>query len=199
MFLKERDFMYCRNCGTIVENENQKICELCGATLFGDETVGQVQLPMKWHKFLVYFAIIFGAVLNFITAIGYLTGSVYVSQGAFASDVYYVFPALKPVDMVYAVILIAFSVFDVYVWWNLKGFKTGAYKLVPVTYIIGCVIGVLYQVVITVFIMAPVVDLGSVGGFAEVISSVVTSVVVSVVMAICNKIYYDKRAHLFVN
>lgn len=192
--------MYCNKCGAALENDNQEKCTLCGSDLFwvGKSEAPIQRMPMKWHKFLVYFSIIFGAILNLFTAMSYFTGSVYEMEGVDASSVYSVLPAMKIVDMAYAIATVLFVVFSVCIWWQLKGFKVNAYKLVPIMYLVGSLIGILYQV-FSIVVMIATVGIENTSGLSGVIGSIVFSAIMCVVMVVCNKIYYDKRASLFVN
>ena len=62
--------------------------------------------PMKWHKFLIYFSLWFGALANVVSGLRYITGTVY---GADSERVYSVFPSMKSIDLVMGVILICMA------------------------------------------------------------------------------------------
>ena len=93
---------FCSKCGAQIESEEQQFCSHCGekikrqtdvssASPINDETPIQMnesasiaqnpyvvanqpvfQHPMKWFKFLIYFALFFGAVINFVFGFNYI-------------------------------------------------------------------------------------------------------------------------------
>lgn len=189
--------MYCNKCGAFIENEEQILCSGCGADLgeVGTSVDEPKPLPMKWHKFLVYFSLIFGAALNALVAIFLLTGLVY---GENATEVYGVFPSLKTVDIVYGILLLMLAGFEVFSWWNLKGYKKNGYIYVLWVYPLNAVMSLLYGILSRRVII-------SVGG-SEIISGIesvfadsVRDIIIAIIITWCMKLYYDKRKHLFKN
>ena len=111
--------MFCRNCGAQIQDGSVN-CPYCGAQQYNQQPYQQpyqqnyqqpyqqnyqqpyqqpyqqsgIQntLPMNWHKFLVYFGLWAGAVLNLINGFLLLTGSHYGDEKEL---VYYFFPKLK--------------------------------------------------------------------------------------------------------
>ena len=144
----------------------------------------QPQLPMKWFKFLAYFGLWAGAVLNFIMAIVYMTGGHYGALGA--SLVYMVFPAMKTLDVFLGIVCFIMVAYGVITALSLLKFKAIAPKLVVGLYIITGVVNVLYQIIGVAIIGEgfPIVD-------------VIVYAGVAVLWAVLNKIYFGKRAHLF--
>lgn len=147
-------------------------------------------LPMNWHKFLVYFALWAGAVLNVIYGIITLTGGQY---GIYKELVYAVIPGLKAPDIIYGISLIGLGGFGFYVAASMLKFKKGAPKLLQYLYIAAAALSVLYVIIAVIILSKYSGDLGS------VIASVAVTLVIAVVMVIVNNIYYKKREHLFVN
>ena len=115
---------YCSNCGNPTSDDNQKFCLKCGTALQTSSENGSFnntqtaynqgaitpQHPMNWFKFLIYFALFFGAFLELCFAINYMSGSIYFSQtnGQVTADmVYGMYGApLKIVDVLYGILLL---------------------------------------------------------------------------------------------
>ena len=148
------------------------------------------QQGMKWHKFLVYFALWFAALANLGMGILSLTGGQY---GQAKELVYSYFPQLKAPDIVYGILLLAAAVLSVLTALALLKYKAKGPKLLTLLYIFNAAVAVVY-VLWVILSMS-----GSGADFSQTITQVITSLIVSVVMIFVNKAYYGKRAHLFVN
>lgn len=152
---------------------------------------GGYDLPMKWHKFLIYFSLWAGAVLNVFTAIGMLTGSLYTVSGADPEMIYSVFNGLQTVDVLIGLASLALAALLIVTRFSLAGFKANGPKLLLIAYAASTAVELLYPL-----IAASVTGLS----FTDLMdSSSITSLITSVVMIFVNKNYYDKRASLFVN
>ncbi len=151
------------------------------------QSSGGVNMPMKWHKFLIYFSLWVGAVSNGLTAIGFWTGSFYTDP----ETVYHTYAGLKTVDLLMSFVILAFAVLLIVTRYALAGFKTNAPKLLLIV----------YAVYAAVLLLHPLILVGVTGlSFTDLMdSSSITSLITSVVMIFVNKVYYDKRASLFVN
>ena len=143
-------------------------------------------LGMKWYKFLIYFSLFAGAVINVASGIPFLNGSIY---GGYADNVYSVFPALKTVDVMYGIVALATAVLCIVARFALAKYKKNGPALLLSIYAIGIVVSIVYFIAVKSIVTD--IDLDT--------SSIVSSLVSSVVMIIINKIYFDKRKHLFVN
>lgn len=148
------------------------------------------KLGMKWYKFLIYFALIAGAVINFINAIGYFTGSIYFSgsDGAISAEqVYAAFGVLKTIDMVYGAYIVAFAIFALVLRSHLAGFSSKAPKMVTVFYVISIVVPLVYNLLT-----------GAIVG-VSVVGESIGSIIVGLIFLFANIRYFKRRAHLFVN
>lgn len=114
-----------------------------------------------------------------------MTGGIY---SGLASLVYAYYPALKIVNILFGIIFLALAAFSVYVALQLKGFKKGAPQLLMYLYIAALAVAILYAILNLIIV-------GSLSG----LSTIIIEIIVSIVMIILNKIYFDKRKHLFVN
>ena len=151
----------------------------------------QPQKPMNWYGFLVYFALWAGALISFITAIMYFTGGVYAMQGGSAKLVYWAFPSMQFFDILYAIACLAGAALGVYTAIALLGYRRNGPDLLSMLYILNGGAGVLYNVLCLFAIASSGVNTGAILG------SVVGGIVGTVVMVLLNKIYFDKRRHMF--
>ena len=148
------------------------------------------QQGMKWHKFLVYFALWASAVIYLIYGIIALTGAQY---GEYRDLVYSYIPGMKAPDMIYGFLLLCLAVLAVLTALSLLKYKAKGPKLLTFLY--------LWSVICSLFYLIWAVSVLSKynADTSDVIAEAVPSLVTSVIMIIINRIYYNKRAHLFVN
>ncbi len=149
--------------------------------------------PMAWYKFLIYFSLWAGAVINFVQGVGFITGKIYdyISKIDNASAAAYEqFPALKTVDIIAGIAFIAFAVFVVYVRFRLAGFKKNGPNMLLVSYVALGVISLAYF-----FASSAIVGSSK----QETTSTIIGTVLGIAILFIANKIYFDKRKDLFVN
>ncbi|MBR5239177.1 MAG: hypothetical protein IKW04_01200, partial [Clostridia bacterium] len=148
----------------------------------------QIEQPMKWYKFLIYFSLFAAAVLNLSTGIQLLTGAHY--QGD-AELVYEVFAGLKSVDMMMGIASIAFAVFALYTRFQLSGFRKNGPAVVVAFYAFSAVLNIAYLIGLNSVIPAEVIGQLNTSSFFS-------SIITSAVLVVANKVYFDKRKHLFV-
>lgn len=145
-------------------------------------------MPMKWHKFLIYFSLWAGALSNVLSGIGLLTGSIYNASGADAEMIYRYYDGLKGMDVLFGVVSLVMAVLLIVTRFALAGYKENGPKLLIACYAASAVVAIIYPLIVT-----SITGLG----FAELFDA--TSLVTGIVMCIVNKNYYDKRTHMFVN
>ena len=154
-----------------------------------ENNLNQANTPsMKWHKFLIYFSLWAGAVLNLLSAVQYFTGSIY-GTGNEANMIYAYYDGIKAIDMLMAVLLIVIAVFSVVTRFALAGYKARGPQMLMGLYLINMIAAVFYLVI------ASVVTGISLGDLVD--SSTLSSLISSIAMVFINKSYYGKRAHLF--
>lgn len=144
------------------------------------------QRPMKWFKFMIYFALFAAAVLNFANAFQYATGMIY---GGSAGIVYEVFPKLKLIDMIMGGACFVLAIFNIITRNSLAKFKSSGPKLLTTSYILIIATNVIYYAAAT----------NVIGSNASTISTLITSCLGTVIMLIANGIYFKHRKHMFVN
>ena len=149
-------------------------------------------MPMKWHKFLVYFALWANAVYYVVMGFISLTGTQYGSK---ADAQMVVFRDLKSADTIYGILLIIAAVIAVLTAINLLKMKAKGPALLTVLYVFAAAAGVLY----VFLVVASINKVTSGVDTSEITRNAISSVVGAVVGVIINKTYYGKRKHLFTN
>lgn len=191
---------YCRYCGNPLSENGQNFCSKCGSSLAQAEQAtyysaphapdSALLYPMKWFKFLIYFALFAGAIVNFFTGLGCITGLTYSFQsgGEVTADIIYFYygNALRISDIAYGVVLIALAVFDIFTRFQLSGFKKNAPNCIIACYGISLVSGIIYLAAVSVIIGANAFDASFIG-----------SAIGSVIALTANAIYFNKRKLLF--
>ena len=206
--------MFCPNCGTNVGNA-ERFCPNCGAALNQNtasanpqpnpqpnyqqpnyqpvyqQPIQQYPYPMNWYKFVIYFALFAGAVLNAISGILHLTGSVWEMQNVSADMVYAVFGGMQAVDIIYGIGAIALAAFNIVTRMHLAKFRKTGPKFLSVCYGVAVGLTLLY-IILTSAVTG--ISIGDLVGATEILQ-----LVVSIVMLVVNVVYFNKRASLFVN
>ena len=148
----------------------------------------QAEAPMKWYKFLIYFLLFASAVLNAITGVQMITGSMY---GGSAEMVYVYFDGLQVLDVVMGLAVFGMVALAIFARFRLAGFYRNGPMLLVATYGANLVFYLIYMIGLVCILPTELVG--------ELAPTFVGSMVGSIVMVIVNKIYFDKRKHLFVN
>lgn len=157
------------------------------------DTKKEKPLGMKWYKFLIYFALIAGAVINFVCSFNYISGNIYLAESnrqISAEQVYdYYGAGLKIVDIIYGLFLIAFAILGLMLRHKLANYKPDSLKFVKIFYSVDILIPLLYIVVVSVITkqMLPLL----------VVQGTIYAVI-SLVFLLVNVKYFKKRVHLFV-
>lgn len=199
--------MFCKNCGAAIE-KGQTSCPVCG-TAVPPESERSVSaqyayppataLPMKWYKFLINFMLFFSAALNAISGVQLIIGDQYRDGNVDMSGlVYSQFGALKTVDVVAGIVLIAFALFTLYVRSRLAGYCKNGPKMLLLLYILGFAYTVLYAAAVDITLASYGVSLNIVDFLLTDGVTVLTTAVVDGVMIVINLEYFRNRKHLFV-
>ena len=143
------------------------------------------QRGMKWFKFIIYFQLWAGMLVNLVTAGKYFTGAYYEGN---AEMVYRFFPALQPLDIVMGVFCLALAVYAVIVQRALAKFRAKGPMMYYLTYIVDTAVTVLYLLIASIIIGQSVFTAEVAGG-----------IIGSLVMLFVNIPYFNNRKHLFVN
>ncbi len=205
---------FCTNCGAMIE-ENVKFCPNCGSAVehpIQQEPAQQpgqpaqpvcqqpIQAPakddkyhgfkMKWYKFLVYFSLWFGVLLNAVSGIRMMIGANYSGN---TDAVYRMFPAMRVCDIVCGILILGIAVLGIITAVNLLKLAAVGPKLLTVLYVANIVVAIIY----IVFVLSASKGRLSLRDVLDV--STITGFVVSVIMIIVNSIYFKKRESIFVN
>lgn len=188
-------YSFCQACGSQISTDLQA-CPNCGAPAMQRPMSANidpyaVQKPMKWFKFLIYFALWLGGISTILTGISTMLGLSYASAGADASMVYAIYPLLQPVDLVYGAICIILGCFTIVTRYQLARFRKNAlvflYCMYALNFVIPCIFTIIQAICINISIM-------------QIFTSTLIGQFVGTGVAITlNVIYFNKRRHLFVN
>lgn len=190
--------MICPYCSS--ENqESVNVCNQCGASLNDtvqsisapNNSIQNVELPMKWYKFLIYFLMFANAVSRFadgiLCLIGIDGGSVFevLFEGCMFTGKY------RAIDIVYGIVCIVMSGVIFYVRNKLAKFKEGAPRLYIIYDIISAVFSFTYNLLI-MFILENAET-------SSIIGDVIGAIVGESLYVYFNVVYFKKRNHLFIN
>ena len=204
--------MQCPKCRAAMPN-GAKYCTECGAKLpVQPDSVPNVPQPaiqeapayeaqpvmteappaqelqpcgMKWYKFLIYFALWAGAIVNLIDSLQFFTGSI---LGDDVEILYAYYPLLKVLNLAFALILVTYAVFAIYTRYRLAQFRRNGPACLYALYIAQFVFALLVQVVTSLIL----------GEWLEGYSFVANFLVFGLILGL-NMKYFRKRKHLFVN
>ena len=146
---------------------------------------------MNWYKFLIYFALFAGAVVNAINAIRFFTGLVNGSS-ADAQWLYAFFPSWKTVDIVVGLLLLVLAAFSIFTRFRLSGYYKNGPLCLYLTYGLSALSNIVYLIGVALVISGTGISLTDLD-----IIPTVTSIVVSIVMVVINVVYFNKRKQLF--
>lgn len=208
--------MFCKQCGA-QQDENQKFCGNCGAKLENDldlngaanmynqntynpQMAGENGLvpPMKWYKFLIYFSLFLGAVLNVFAGISCMTGAHYSGD---AAVVYAFIRGLRVTDILFGIVCIGLAALMIYTRFQLSKYRKNAPKLIILVYVLSSALSLLYLLASWTIMYFTLSKFGM--SVTETISAFIQPVMMCIisgaVMVSLNYIYFKKRQHLFVN
>ena len=153
-------------------------------------TNGQV-LGMAWYKFLIYFALIAGAIINLIYSFNYISGGIYFveTNGEVSAEQVYAYygTGLQVVDVFYGLFLIAFAILAFVLRHKLANYESDSLKFVKIFYSLSAGVPFLYAILVA-----------AITGQSLAVQAV-TSAIVGLIFLLLNIKYFNKRAHLFVD
>lgn len=148
-------------------------------------------LSMAWYKFLTHFALIFGAVINLIYSISYISGGVYFieSNGEISAEQVYAYygPGLQVIDIFYGLFLIAIAILAFILRHKLAHYELDSLKFIKIFYSLSAGIPFLYIILVSAITGQSLSE------------QAVLSVFSGIVLLIINIKYFKKRAHLFID
>ena len=142
---------------------------------------------MRWYKFLIWFSLFLGALVNAVGGIMALTGAQY---GEDAQLVYAFFGnGLKAFDVFYGVLLLGMAVATILVRQGLAHYK----KEAPMCYL--ALMGA--NIALSVVYALGVSLITGLGFFSIFDASSWGTAIGTAILIVCNYFYFDKRKHLF--
>lgn len=206
--------MYCSNCGGLVP-DGQYTCPNCGAYVgstgqtynapnqnmqqgyyqnnipYTQQSV-QPELGMKWFKFVIYFQLFFGALVNIINGFRISTGLHYGVTSRQLDYIYNHFDGLKMLDVCIGICIVVLGVLALITRFMLSGYKKCGPSMYIGLLIANIVIGFIY-IAAFYFIVSSVSPDVSISGDTFI------TLVTNLTLLVLNIIYFKKRKHLFVN
>ena len=143
-------------------------------------------VPMKWFKFLIFFALWAGGILNLINGFTTISGAQYEP---FTDMVYAMFGGLKALDMIVGLGCIAIAALQIFTRFRLAGFYKNGPVLLLVVYAAAAALNLVQ--IIGANIILP--DLGE----SLDMTSAIINVAMNAVMAFANYVYFNKRKEMF--
>lgn len=156
-------------------------------TVYEHNYTHQPEMPMKWYKFLIYVTLVLTCISNIFIGVQTIMGYQYIYDGVDMSEqVYAQYGGMQIVDIVYGLALVAMGVLAFIVRQKLAHYRKDGPKSLLILYGVSFALSVVYLIVVTLITGINLLDV-----------SLVTNLIVTIVMMIVNKIYFDKRMHLF--
>lgn len=156
-------------------------------------------MPLKWHKFLIYFSLWAGAILTLGYSAAFFTGAVY---GEVGRRFYQVFPLIQWLDIAYGLVLAALAAYQIYTRFQLAGFRKDAPKKFLNLHVATFITTLAYVLCFAVMATRQLINLGYPDAAERVwyfVGKSFWQLLSIVIMFLINKKYYDKRKELFVN
>lgn len=186
--------MFCRYCGKEIP-EDAVFCPYCGNGLNGQShsqqfhiNIGQIyakanDLPMNWYNFLIYVGLFFAVIIHAYQGFAYL----FVLDGSYFSIAGY--SEITALNVIMGIAQLILAVFSFSVRQKLAHFKADGPRMLLILYIMNCAVTVVYVGLLLIL-------LNQDGLF---LVSAIPGCGVSAIMVYVNKVYFEKRLHLFVN
>ena len=145
-----------------------------------------IDKPMKWYKFLVYFALWAGAIVNFSSAVYGILG---IPEGKDEQVFYSYVYGYETFKCVTGIFLLGFVAFQIYTCIQLLGYRKKAPFLINAVYF-----SILAYELISVIIISLMVNASAV----KLVGTIIGLFIVYVPVCALNAVYFYKRKHLFV-
>lgn len=189
--------MICRSCGT--RNPNKAVvCSGCGEIFNTDNGyVGyeNMDMPMKWYKFLAFFYCWFSGIYYFSQAYSINQDKAYKAGGKLMAILFAYEPSIKIFSTIIFVITGIVSL--------IAGYTLLKYmKIAPVMVLANYMLSLIWSIIILMAV-PNVLNLNALYGIDDYRSAYYSSafftIALDVVLIVCNVIYFRKRKHYFTN
>lgn len=146
-------------------------------------------MKMKWYWFVTNIQSILSAIVFFLYAIVYFTGSTYMTNYGIPVEKFYsLYPALKVVDYCYAIALLLLGAFSLVIRHGLKK----RYKNAPFYYMLSYAVPLIISFLYTF-------ETGFIFGVSTFTLALFMQIPVMGGYIVLNYVYFKKRHHLFPN
>lgn len=200
----------CKVCGAQVDSTKVAFCPKCNSDLqYQDVTAGGANgasvpnyaPPMKWFKFIIWFSLFAGALLNLVSGIRYINGSIH---GEYAEMLYEIYGSMRTIDLVYGCFMVFIALYAIFTRIMLAGYRKIGPSLLYGLYIMIMVSGIIYAVAFQDATAANELS-EYYGNFGRGISfdyvklwlQVAGNVIENVVVLCINVVYFGNRKRLF--
>lgn len=143
------------------------------------------ELGMGWFKFLIYFGLWLGALLNITNGLRQVTGNIYLSEGVKPETIYALFPDLKGADGFFGVVSCILGVFCIVTRFSLAHYKKYAPAMLYILNIFVMALDLISNLVVS-----------SITGIDSA-SGVLGGLIGSIIILSINVKYFKNRKHLF--
>ena len=144
---------------------------------------------LKWHKFLIYFALWASAVVNVGTAIMCIDGTINIYDGQNELIVSN-YSRLRTVLLIRGLVLLAIVAYTIYTRFQLAGFRVNAPRKLSIFYGLNLAASLLYLLAISSITHMTI---------SSLVGEIVMQIFINILMIFINQNYYSKRLELFVN
>lgn len=153
------------------------------------DTVDTYAMKMKWYWFVTNIQSILSAIVFFLYALVYFTGSIYMTNYGIPVEKFYsLYPALRAVDYCYAIALILLGAFSLVIRHGLKK----RYKNAPFYYMLSYAVPLITSFLYTF-------ETGLIFGVSTFTLALLMQIPVMGGYIVLNYVYFKKRHHLFPN
>ena len=142
---------------------------------------------MGWFKFLIYFALWAGALLNIANGIMQITGYIYLQEGVEPEIVYRAFPDLKFFDVLFGFATCLLGIFVIVTRFSLAKFKVSGPIMLYAVHVFVIILNLLNNGIRT-----------SITG-ANATGTILGSLIGGVIIIAIHVKYFNNRKHLFIN
>ena len=161
----------------------------------GTSDIKYAGFPMKWYKFLIYFSLWVGALLNLAEGIMYISGYK-ASDGIFEYELYPYLSGLQTLDFLFGILCIAFAFYAINVRFKLARLKRGAPHLLILYWIFSFFASVLYGVIYLIICSQRINITSEIASFT---GTIIGRGIAILVFILLNRSYFKRRESLFVN
>ena len=145
-----------------------------------------IDKPMKWYKFLVYFALWAGAIVNFSNAVYGLLG---IPNGTDEQMFYFYVDGYEDFERAAAIFLLGLVVFQIYTCIQLLGYRKKAPILINAVYFTIFAYELICTIAIGIMVNTSAVKL---------VGTLIGLLIVYGPFCALNAVYFNKRKHLFI-